>query len=249
MDALYDDADLYDLVAPRNADMERFYVETAGGPGRRVLELGCGSGRFTVPLAESGADVTAIDISPTMLDRARQALAHKNLTANLARLDMRDFAFDQPFDAILIAANSLLHLHSLDDFARALTAIRRHLVPGGVFAFDIFVPSAAMLSRAPDQRQPMGTFTHARLGPVTVEETIAYDPTTQISRADWYWSTETQKDFRHTRLDLRQIYPQELPLLLELGGLQLRDRFGGFDRSPMTRQSFRQVCLAVAATE
>lgn len=247
MDTLYDDTDLYDLVAPRNADMERFYVETVGGPGRRVLELGCGSGRFTVPLAASGADVTAIDISPTMLDRARQALADKGLSASLARLDMRDFDFDQNFDAIFIAANSLLHLHSRDDCARAFTAIRRHLAPCGVFAFDIFVPSAAMLSRAPDQRKPMGTFSHARLGPVTVEETIAYDPTTQISRADWYWSTDTQKDFRHTRLDLRQIYPQELPLLLELGHLQLRDRFGDFTRSPFVKESFRQVCVAVAA--
>lgn len=247
MNSLYDDADLYDLVAPRNADMERFYVETASETGRRVLELGCGSGRFTVPLAASGADVTAIDISPTLLDRARQALADKGLNASLAQLDMRDFDFDQKFDAILIAANSLLHLHSHDDFSRAFTAIHRHLGPSGVFAFDIFVPSAAMLSRGADQRQPMGTFTHARLGPVTVEETIAYDPTTQISRADWYWSTETQMDFHHTRLDLRQIDPQELPLLLELGGLQLRDRFVGFDRSPMTRQSFRQVCVAVAA--
>ena len=93
----------------------------------------------------------------------------------------------------------------------------------------------------------MGTFSHARLGPVTVEETIAYDPTTHISRADWYWSTDTQKDFRHTRLDLRQIYPQELPLLLELCHLQLRDRFGDFTRSPFVKESFRQVCVAVAA--
>jgi SAM-dependent methyltransferase len=247
MNSLYDDVDLYDLVAPRDADMERFYMEVAGGAGCRVLDLACGSGRFTVPLAASGADVTAIDISATMLARARQALADQGLSASLARLDMRDFDFDQRFDAILIAANSLLHLHSRDDFARAFAAIRRHLAPGGVFAFDIFVPSAAMLSRGPDQRQPMGTFAHARLGLVTVEETIGYDPTTQISRADWYWSTDKQKDFRHTRLDLRQIYPQELPLLLELGHLQLRERFGDFTRSPFAKESFRQVCVAVAA--
>jgi hypothetical protein len=43
MDSLYDDADLYDLVAPRDDEMERFYVEAAGGPGRIVLELACGS--------------------------------------------------------------------------------------------------------------------------------------------------------------------------------------------------------------
>ena len=247
MSNLYDDADLYDLVAPHDDDMERFYVETAGGEGRRVLELGCGSGRFTAPLAASGADVTAIDISPVMLKRARQALEDKGLTARLAQVDMRNFDFNQKFDAILIAANSLLHLHSHDDFAHTFAAIRRHLAPGGVFAFDIFVPSAAMLSRAPNQRQLMGTFPHAQLGPVMVEETIAYDPITQISRADWYWSTETQKDFRQTTIDLRQIFPQELPLLLHLGGLKLAHRFADFDRSPMTTQSIRQVCLAAVA--
>ena len=246
MDALYDDADLYDLVAPRDADMEQFYVETAGGTGRRVLDLACGSGRFTAPLAASGADVTGADLSPTMLACARHTLARQGLKTKLIECDMRDFALGQQFDAIMLAANSLMHLHTEDDFRRAFSAIRKHLAPGGVFAFDIYVPSAHLLSLPPDQRQPLGIFDHPRLGAVSVEETIVYDPVTQITRADWYWSTETERDFRHTRLDLRQVYPQELPLLLSLGGLKLAHRFGDFDRSPMTRHSFRQVCLAVA---
>lgn len=75
MDSLYDDADLYDLVAPPDDAMERFYVEAAGGPGRRVLELACGSGRFTAPLAASGALVIGGDLSETMLSRARAAVA------------------------------------------------------------------------------------------------------------------------------------------------------------------------------
>ena len=246
MDALYDDADLYDLVAPRDAEMEQFYVEVAGGRGRRVLDLACGSGRFTAPLAASGADLTGADLSPTMLARARRTLARQGLTAKLIECDMRDFALDQQFDATILAANSLMHLHTEDDFRRAFSAIRKHLAPGGVFAFDIYVPSARLLSLPPDERQPLGTFDHARLGAVSVEETIVYDPISQISRADWYWSTEAKRDFRHTRLDLRQVYPPELPLLLALGDLKLVDRFGDFDRSPIARQSFRQVCLAVA---
>lgn len=246
MDDLYDDADLYDLVAPRDAVMEQFYAEVAGGRGRRVLDLACGSGRFTAPLAASGADVTGADLSPVMLARARHTLARQGLAARLVECDMRDFALGQQFDAIILAANSLMHLHTEDDFRRAFSAIRKHLAHGGVFAFDIYVPSARLLSLPHDERQPLGTFDHPRLGAVSVEETIVYDPISQITRADWYWSTEAERDFRHTRLDLRQVYPQELPLLLALGGLKLLDRFGDFDRSPITRQSFRQVCLAVS---
>lgn len=247
MYSLYDDAELYDLVLPPAPEMERFYVDAAGGAGRRVLELACGSGRFLLPLAASGAIVTGGDLSEVMLARARAALAEARLSADLVQLDMRDFALEGQFDTIIVAANSLLHLHDHDDFARAFSAIRRHLAPGGRFVFDVFVPSAQMLSRPAGERQPLGTFTHSRLGEVMIEETIAYDAVTQVSSIDWYWSTPENPSFRQTRLELRQIYPQELPLLLSLGGLHLEQRFGDFDRSPLTAHSRHQVCIAVQA--
>ena len=247
MDGLYDDADLYDLVAPADAAMERFYVEAAGGPGRRVLELACGSGRFTAPLAASGALVIGGDLSETMLSRARAAVAERGVSADFVQLDMRDFVLGRHFDAIIIAANSLMHLHTNADFARAFSAIRQHLAPGGRLLFDVFVPSARLLSLPADQRQLLGTFAHPELGDVTIEETIAYDPITQVSRADWYWSTADRKDFRHTPLELRQTFPQELPLLLASGGLRLMERYGDFDRSALTAQSWRQVCICTAA--
>lgn len=247
MDSLYDDADLYDLVAPPDAAMERFYVEAAGGPGRRVLELACGSGRFTVPLAASGALVTGGDISETMLARARAVAAERGVSAEFLQLDMRDFVIGRHFDAIVIAANSLMHLHSSADFARAFSAIRQHLAPGGRLVFDVFVPSARLLSLPAGQRELLGVFPHPRLGDVTIEETIAYDPITQVGRADWYWSTADRKDFRHTPLELRQIFPQELPLLLASGGLRLVERFGDFGRGALTAESHRQVCVCAAA--
>lgn len=246
MDSLYDDAELYDLVAPRDAAMERFYVETAGGPGRSVLELACGSGRITAPLAASGADVTGIDLSATMLDRAKAALAERGLEADLQVGDIRDLDLGRRFNAVVIAANSLLHLHTRDDFEAAFGMVRRHLAPGGRFAFDVFVPSTQLLSRGADDRELLGEFDHAALKLVRIEETIAYDPITQVSRADWYWSTADRRDFRHTVLEMRQIFPQELPLLLELAGLRLEARYGGFDRSPLAPNSRRQVCIAVA---
>ena len=71
-DDLYARPELYDLVSPLDPDMERFYVEAAGGSGRQVLELACGTGRLTLPLLRSGADVTGGDLSQAMLDTARQ---------------------------------------------------------------------------------------------------------------------------------------------------------------------------------
>lgn len=65
--SLYDRPDLYDLIAPRDPILERFYVETACERGGRVLDLACGSGRLTIPLAQAGLDVTGADVSPEML--------------------------------------------------------------------------------------------------------------------------------------------------------------------------------------
>ncbi|MFD1255122.1 Cypemycin methyltransferase [Devosia equisanguinis] len=170
MPGLYDDADLYDLVSPRDESMERFYVDIAGGPGRTVLELACGSGRLTIPLTESGAQTTGADLSEIMIEKAESRALTRGLDVHFVKLDMRDLELNALFDCVIVAANSLLHLHTSEDFARAFAAIRRHLAPGGLLAFDIFVPSAYMLSRHPDERQHVGKFSHSLLGEISVED-------------------------------------------------------------------------------
>ena len=72
---------------------------------------------------------------------------------------------------------------------------------------------------------------------------MKYDPLSQISHVDWYWSTEVKKDFWRTPLRMRNIFPQEMPLLIASGGLRLVERFGDFDRSPLAAGNPRQVCV------
>ncbi len=242
-DDLYERPELYDLVSPLDPDMERFYVGAAGGSGRQVLELACGTGRLALPLLRSGADVAGGDLSPAMLDTARQRANAEGLAPNLVPLDMRDFALGRRFDTIIVAANSLLHLTQTADQLAFLASAARHLKPDGRLIFDIFVPSAWILSRPGGERQLLGLFAHPELGEVRIEETIAYDPIAQISHIDWYWSHPAKTDFRHTKLGMRQIYPQELLLLLERGGFAVIERFGGFDHSPLTPTSMRQVVI------
>jgi len=243
--SLYDRPDLYDLIAAPVAAMRDFYVRSAGGAGRTVLDLACGTGRITLPLAASGAEATGGDLSEKMLELARKTAREQGLAARFERLDMR--AFDlagQRFDRVTIVANSLLHLHSDDDFAGFFASVRRHLAPDGALSFDVFVPNLTLLSRDPETRHAVGTFEHQSLGPVTLEETIRYDPIAQVSHNDWYWSRPGAADFSHMRLELRQIFPAELPVLLARHGFRLVERFGDFDQSPLTEKSRRQVCIA-----
>lgn len=100
-----------------------------------------------------------------------------------------------------------------------------------------------MLSRPPDARLAVATYDGPE-GRVSLEETIRYDAATQISHVEWFWSRPDAPDFWRHELTLRQIYPLELQLLLERGGLRLIERFGDFERAPFGPTSHRQVCIA-----
>ncbi|MCP3409513.1 bifunctional 2-polyprenyl-6-hydroxyphenol methylase/3-demethylubiquinol 3-O-methyltransferase UbiG [Bradyrhizobium sp. CCGB01] len=245
--SLYDRPDLYDLMAPRDPILERFYVETARERGGRVLDLACGSGRLTIPLAQAGLEVVGGDLSAEMLERARSHARAQVVEVDLVRLDMRDFDLKgRTFDTVIVAMNSILHLHSLDDFRGFFRSVGRHLTQQGRLVFDAFLPNIAILNSDPERRELIGAVVHHVLGAITVEESARYDPLTQIRHVDWYWSSETEKDFWKVPLRMRSIFPQEMPLLVASGGLSLVERFGDFDRSPLTAGSMRQICLCAS---
>jgi len=84
---------------------------------------------------------------------------------------MREFDLNgRTFGTIIVAMNSALHLHNLDDFKGFFQSVARHLSCHGRLVFDVFVPSVAFLNSDPDKRQFLGRVTHDSLGHVTVEE-------------------------------------------------------------------------------
>ncbi len=203
---------------------------------------------MTLPLARAGLEVVGVDISPAMLDVARERAARAGVRVELVHGDMRDLDLSgRRFGLAVVAFNSLLHLLDTDDLRRCLRAVARHLPPEGALAFDIFTPDPRRLARRPGERREIGRFDHDALGTLTLEETSSYDAPLQINRATWRWSTPEQADVFTAPLHLRQIFPWELPLLLELEGFRLVERFGDFDRSPFGPDSPRQLCICELA--
>jgi SAM-dependent methyltransferase len=242
---LYDHPELYDLLFPVRAHLP-YYLELARWAEGDVLELACGTGQLAVPIAEAGVPIVGLDLSEPMVNAAKKRAASANVSVEFAQGDMRKFDLGRYFALIFIARNSLLHLHSNEDILAAFAMVRRHLAPGGIFAFDIFNSNIQGLARTGGQRFAVMQVETEAFGKLSVEETHNYDNATQVNHALWYISTPEKRDAWVLPLALRSIFPQELLLLLAAGGFQLISRYGELSQEPFNSASRAQVCLCRA---
>ncbi|WP_341243146.1 class I SAM-dependent methyltransferase [uncultured Nocardioides sp.] len=241
----YSDARSYDRLFPRGERAVEFYEAEAARQGGSVLELGCGTGHKLIPIGSHGQSCVGLDLSTAMLAEAGRKARERRVEAEWVQGDMRDFDLGRTFDLVIIASNSLLHLHEPEDLVACFRSVRRHLAPGARLVFDVFNPSVRMLAQADGARRRRDalSFVDPGRGVVHVDVAETYDAAAQVTRGTWYFSTDTEADFTVAPLEIRSIFPQELPLLLSLGGLRLVERFGDWSRAPFTEGAALQLCI------
>jgi SAM-dependent methyltransferase len=246
MDAsLYDFPDLYDLVMAPNPAAQDYYRAVAQARGPSALVLCCGTGRISNALARAGLAVVGLDLSAAMLARCRADAAATDTAIALVQGDMRNFDLGgRRFDLIVIPHNSLLQLLDVPDLLACFASVARHLAPRGRLAFDIFTPSVSLLAQPAGQRRQVGRgpFVHPEHGEIVLEQVSDYDPAAQVLRATWFFSTAQQPDMLRMPMTLRQIFPQELKLLIDRADFRMVARHGDFDRRPFDSMSRCQVC-------
>lgn len=242
---LYRLPELYDAQYARYRDDVPFYrrlVDDHGGP---VLELGAGTGRVTEALARSGAEIVAVEPSAPMRARAATRLADAGLGAGVTLLDgdMRNLALERRFALVLAPFNALMHLHDLAAQDAALSGARRHLLAGGAFAADVYVPRfgpMGVLRREEEWREVGGA--HAELWLWQRHDRLA-----QVIESH-YLLDEIGPDGVVTRRRARlvQRYYRRFELLRALRAAGLGDvrLFGDFAGGPLREES--RVMAAVA---
>lgn len=248
-EAFYAQARLYDLMFPGGGPAVDFYRSEAGRTGGRILELGCGTGHKLIPIASDGHGCVGMDLSSDMLAEARRKAEECGVVVEWLHGDMTSFDLGRTFDLVFIAANSLLHLHETDDLVSCFRAVRRHLAPGGRFVFDVFNPSVRVLAEADGVRRPRESlsFTDPDRGRVRVDVAETYDALAQVTRGTWHLWTDADPAVVVAPLEIRSIFPQELPLLVSLGGLRLVRRLGDWSGGPFTGESPLQLCECESA--
>jgi len=217
-----------------------FWCGLAASVGHDVLELAAGTGRLSFPMAQRGAEVVGLDISPAMLTRAA---AKAGLASNPAFLhgDMRDFDLDRRFDLVMIACSSICHLLSDADLRRCLAAVARHLRAGGTFAFDLVTACRESQIADGTWRLRFSYPDPAGDGDVVVRGRRTYDsPTRMLSDDLEYTFTSDGRVEKVSRLS-RMYAEADLCPFLAGAGFEVVQCYGGFDREPLTPQSDTQV--------
>jgi len=131
----------YDLEMD-SYDEDALFFETLLSPKSRVLELGCGSGRVGRKLVNGDRSITGVDISLSMLEKAKEKALKK---MQFLAMDMTYLAFSQSFDSIIIPYNSLNLLITKKRILKCLRGCRKYLQPGGLLIAQIFIPPQKFL--------------------------------------------------------------------------------------------------------
>lgn len=225
-------ADVYDswyaAYDPRCIDLLADLAR--GGP---ALELGVGTGRIALPLAQRGIAVHGVDASPAMVAKLRAKPGGGAIPVTMGSFS--DFATDGRFAVAFIAFNTFFALLAQDEQIRCMETVARHLAPGGRFVIEAFVPDLARFVGG----QTM------RVAGVAVNE-VRIDAS-QLDLAQQRITSQhvvlTEHGVRLYPVTLRYAWPSEMDLMARIAGLRLEDRFGDWARAPFGAESTKHISV------
>lgn len=253
---------LEEFADPANYDLEDdsdtgvgFYAALAREAGAPVLELACGTGRVSIPLARAGIPVTGLDIVPGMLEQARSKSV--GMPARWVQGDARSFDLNEKFRLIFLTGNAFQAFLTDADQNAVLDRVAAHLHEDGLFAFEVRNPSNAANSGTPDSglfarletrlvEEEWQTYTDSSGRAVRVSKTQCYDAGTEILEWTTYrrWLDGGVEQTRTTRIAVRFMDPDALAARLVDNGFEIVRQYGDWDLSPSssTSRSIILVC-------
>ena len=213
-----------------------FWRRVASKAGGRVLELGCGTGRVSMPLARAGIDLVGVDRSAPMLERARRRIT-RSPTRQLARFlrfvrsDIRALPFEARSFAMVIAPYGILQsLIRPRDLTATLASVARVIAPGGTFGIDL-VPDVPKWREYSNRVQLRGRAGGAQL---TLIESVRQDPQRRLTTFEQKYVERRGARTREHRFDLtfRTLSVPQMMQQLERAGFAVDAVLGDYRGRP-----------------
>jgi SAM-dependent methyltransferase len=214
-----------ETIASKLADL------AGGGP---ALELAIGTGRVALPLTEMGVEVHGIDISEAMVDKLRAKPGGGDVPVTIG--DFAAVPVEGRYPLIYLVFNTIFALTTQEDQVRCFANAAEHLTEDGIFVIEAFLPDLT--------RYNLGQRVEALEVGVDsmVLNTSKHDPGTQTVQV-LQLHIKDGSPITTYPVKLRYAFPSELDLMARLGGLRLRDRWGGWEGEPYTGLNPRHVSV------
>lgn len=238
-DLIYD-ANMYDGQNSFLSDLQFYKKWLPKNKDAKILELCCGTGRLTLPIAKEGYNICGVDYTSSMLEQAKVKAYEVGLELNFIEADIRALNLQEKFDLIFIPFNSIHHLYKNEDLFKALEGVENHLKEGGLFLLDCFNPNIQYMVQNEKEKQVVAEFTTIDGREVVIKQTMHYENATQINRIKWHYFING-KFHSIQNLDMRLFFPQELDSYLKCAGFDIIHKFGGFGEEVFNDHSEKQI--------
>jgi SAM-dependent methyltransferase len=196
-----------------------------------ALELGIGTGRIALPLAQRGIRVHGIDLSEAMVARLRAKPGADRIGVTVG--DFATTTVAGRFSVAYLVFNTIMNLTTQDEQIACFQNVAAHLQPGGCFVIEVMVPDLQRLP--PGETVRPFTVSARRLG---FDE---YDIASQGLITHHYWAVGDKLE--GDSIPFRYVWPAELDLMARLAGMSLRERWSGWKREPFTNDSRQHVSV------
>jgi SAM-dependent methyltransferase len=219
-----------DMFEPAVVDPVVDFLAALAGQGA-ALELGIGTGRIALPLAQRGIRVHGIDLSEAMVARLRAKPGAERVNVTIG--DFASTTVEGRFTVAYLVFNTIMNLTTQDRQVACFQNVAAHLEPGGCFVIEVGVPALQRLPPGETVRPFDVTPTHLGFD--------EYDVASQGLISHHYSVIDGNLDVGS--IPFRYVWPSELDLMARLAGMTLRERWGGWKHEPFTSDSARHVSV------
>ena len=225
----YDESSM-DMFEPAVVEPAVEVLAELAGSGH-ALELGIGTGRVALPLAQRGVPVHGIDLSRAMVARLRAKPGGDAIDVTIG--DFATTRVDGTFSVAYLVFNTIMNLTTQAAQVACFRNVASHLEPNGCFVIEVAVPD---LRRLPPGQTAVPFHVSATRWAFDV-----YDVATQAMSSNYLEVVGGRAEY--TSIPFRYVWPAELDLMAQLAGLRLRERWDGWGREPFTNESRQHVSI------
>ncbi|MFE6075853.1 class I SAM-dependent methyltransferase [Paenibacillus sp. NPDC057886] len=241
----YNNPALYDQENNAYLEDVKFLSKWAANADGVIIDIACGTGRATIPLAMEGHHLIGVDLHKGMLDEARSKAAHLQLAIEWVEQDCSKLQLKMISQLIYSIGNSFQHFLTNEDQDGLLSSVNKHLEMGGLFIFGTRFPSTEELLQPPTEeywRSYVDSETHNAVDVYTISR---YDSLQQIQH---YTTIRKMKDENgniiseaSTNIRLRYTYPQEMKRILGANGFEILHLYKDWHGTPLTDDSVEMI--------